>query len=47
MKKFLFYVVLFGTLIISSCSDDLPVSEPDVVENGIVSGLIIFIPKLF
>lgn len=27
MKKFLFYVVLFGTLIISSCSDDLPVSD--------------------
>ena len=42
MKKFLFYVVLFGTLIISSCSDDLPVSEPDVVENGIVSADISF-----
>jgi hypothetical protein len=42
MKKFLFYVALFGTLFISSCSDDLPVSEPDVVENGIVSADISF-----
>lgn len=39
---FLFCVVVFGAFIISSCSDDLPVSEPDAVENDIISADISF-----